>query len=206
MNAKNTIRLIVLIALIAFFLVGCSNNDGEIGKVSLRVVDSSTDIAKKLISQINDYNSVYISIIRVELVEEDTVIVLEDYTSDPMTINLLDLGSAGNLLIDGVNIPLGIYNQIRMILNAHEEQMQAPVNPASFLILEGDATEYPIFVPSGAQTGLKVNLMPQIELVDGSSFEIIFDFNSVNTIIKTGQNDRYIFRPTLMSATVTNNS
>ena len=134
------------------------------------------------------------------------MIVLDDYTADPLIINLMDLGSAGNLIVDGAELPLDTYNKVRMILDAPEEQNQAPINPVSFLTLAGDTTEYPIFVPSGAQTGLKINLTPNIELVDGASFEIAFDFNSENSIIKTGQNDRYIIKPTSMSATVTDNS
>ena len=194
------------ILIVLFLLIGCSDNVNEKNTVSLRVIDSSYDLAKELIIDTEDYTSINVTIIRIELTGEDTVIVLDDYTADPLTINLMDLGSAGNLLVDGAELPLDTYNKVRMILDAPEEQNQAPVNPNSFLTLEGDATEYPIFVPSGAQTGLKINLTPSIELVDGSSFEIVFDFNSENTINKTGQNERYIIRPTSMSATVIDNS
>jgi hypothetical protein len=178
--------------------------DEEQNTVSLRVIDSSySGVAKELTLDTEDYSAVNVSIIRIELTGDDTVIVLIDYETDPLLINLLDLGSAGTLLVDAAEIPLGTYNKIRMILDAPEEQNQAPVNPASLLTVEGDVTEYPIFIPSGSQTGLKINLNPHIELVDGSSFEIVFDFNSENTIKKEGQNDRYIIRPTSMSATVT---
>jgi hypothetical protein len=206
MKNISKVQLIISILFILFLLIGCSDNVNEKNTVSLRVIDSSSDLAKELIIDTEDYTSINVTIIRIELTGEDTVIVLDDYTADPLTINLMDLGSAGNLLVDGAELPLGTYNKVRMILDAPEEQNQAPVNPNSFLTLEGDATEYPIFVPSGAQTGLKINLTPSIELVDGSSFEIVFDFNSENTINKTGQNDRYIIRPTSMSATVTDNS
>jgi len=199
-------QLIISILFILFLLIGCSDNVNEKNTVSLRVIDSSSDLAKALITDTEDYTSVNVTIIRIELTGEDTVIVLDDYTAGPLTINLMDLGSAGTLLVDGAELPLGTYNKVRMILDAPEEQNQAPVNPNSFLTLEGDATEYPIFVPSGAQTGLKINLTPSIELVDGSSFEIVFNFNSENSVNKTGQNDRYIIRPTSMSATVTDNS
>ena len=200
------IQLITSILFTLFLLIGCSDNVNEKNSVSLRVIDSSSDLAKESIIDTENYSIVNVSIIRIELTGEDTVIVLDDYTADPLIINLMDLGSAGSLLVDGAELPLGTYNKVRMILDAPEEQNQAPVKPASFLTLEGDATEYPIFVPSGAQTGLKINLTPPIELVDGSSFEIVFDFNSENTINKTGQNDRYIIRPTSMSATITDNS
>ena len=200
------IQLITSILFTLFLLIGCSDNVNEKNSVSLRVIDSSSDLAKESIIDTENYSIVNVSIIRIELTGEDTVIVLDDYTADPLIINLMDLGIAGSLLVDGAELPLGTYNKVRMILDAPEEQNQAPVNPASFLTLEGDATEYPIFVPSGAQTGLKINLTPPIELVDGSSFEIVFDFNSENTINKTGQNDRYIIRPTSMSATITDNS
>ena len=200
-------KVFISVFCITFFLIGCSSTDDNYGIVSLRVIDSSySGLAKELIYDKGDYSIINISIIRIELTGDDTVIVFEDYGTDPLLINLLDLGSAGTLLISDAEIPLGNYNKIRMILDAPEEQKQAPVNPGSFLTLDGDTTEYAIFIPSGTQTGLKINLQPQLELIDGSSFEIVFDFNSENTITKTGQNNRYIIGPTSMSATVTDNS
>lgn len=206
MKYLSKFNLLTAILFITFFLNGCFGIEEEKSTVSLRVIDSSSSLAKELTLDTEDYSAVNVSIIRIELTSDDTVVVFADYTTAPLLINLLDLGSAGTLLIDDAEIPLGTYNKIRMILDAPEEQNQAPVSPASFLTIEGDATEYPIFVPSGAQTGLKISLTPPIELVDGSSFEIVFDFNSENTIKKTGQNDRYIIRPTSMSAVVTDNS
>ena len=200
-------KVFISVFCITFFLIGCSSTDDNYGIVSLRVIDSSySGLAKELIYDKGDYSIINISIIRIELTGDDTVIVFEDYGTDPLLINLLDLGSAGTLLISDAEIPLGNYNKIRMILDAPEEQNQAPVTPGSFLTLDGDTTEYTIFIPSGSQTGLKINLNPHIELVDGSSFEIVFDFNSENTIKKKDQNDRYMIRPTSMSATVTDNS
>jgi len=206
MKSRPKSQLIISILFALILLIKCSDNVNDNGTVSLRVIDSSSNLVKKLILDTEAYSAVNVLIIRIELTSEDTVIVLDDYEANPLIINLMDLGSTGNLIVDGAELPLGIYNKVRMILDAPEEQNQAPVNPASFLTLAGDTTEYPIFVPSGAQTGLKINLTPNIELVDGSSFEIVFDFNSENSIIKTGQNDRYIIRPTSMSAAVTDNS
>ena len=206
MKYLSKFTVLISVLFIALFLNGCFSTEEEQNTVSLRVIDSSSNLAKELTLSAEDYSAVNVSIIRIEITGDDAVIVLEDYAGAPFSINLLDLGSAGTLLVDAAEIPLGTYNKIRMILEAPEEQNQGPVNPASFLIVEGDVTEYPIFIPSGSQTGLKINLQPQLELIDGSSFEIVFDFNSENTIKKTGQNDRYIIRPTSMSATVTDNS
>lgn len=199
-------KVLTSILLLAFFLNGCLGTDDEQNTVSLRVIDSSYSGLTKVLTYDNkDYSIVNISIIRIELTSDDTVVVFQDYGTDPLLINLLDLGSAGTLLVSEAEIPVGNYNKIRMILDAPEEQNQAPVNPSSFLTIDGDVTEHPIFIPSGAQTGLKINLQPPLELIDGSSFEVVLDFNSKNTIKKTGQNDRYIIRPTSMSATVTDN-
>ena len=207
MNNLSKFKVLTSILFIAFFLNGCLGTDDEQNTVSLRIIDSSySGLAKELTLDTKDYSAVNVSIIRIELTGNDTVVVFKDYGTDPLLINLLDLGSAGNLLISDAEIPLGTYNKIRMILDAPEEQNPAPVNPASFLTIGGDDTQHPIFIPSGAQTGLKINLQPRLEIIGDSSFEIILDFNSENTIKKTGQNDRYIIRPTSMSATVTDNS
>ena len=206
MYSLSNFKVLTSILLLAFFLNGCLGTDDEQNTVSLRVIDFSYSGLTKVLTYDNeDYSIVNISIIRIELTSDDTVVVFQDYGTDPLLINLLDLGSAGTLLVSDAEIPVGNYNKIRMILDAPEEQNQAPVNPSSFLTIDGDVTEHPIFIPSGAQTGLKINLQPPLELIDGSSFEVILDFNSENTIKKTGQNDRYIIRPTSMSATVTDN-
>ncbi len=204
MNNISKLKVLTSILFITFLLNGCLGTDEEQNTVSLRVIDSSYSVvAKELTLNAEDYSAVNVSIIRIELTGDDGVVVLIDYETAPLLINLLDLGSDGILLISDADIPSGTYNKIRLILDAPEEQNQAPVNLGSFLTIEGDVTEYPIFIPSGSQTGLKINLKPHIELVDGNSFDIVFDFNSENTIKKTGQNDRYIIRPTSMSATVT---
>ncbi len=207
MNNLLKFKVLTLIMFIAFFLYGCLGTDDEQNTVSLRAIDSSySGLAKELTLDTMDYSAINVSIIRIELTGDGTVVVFVDYGTDPLLLNLLDLGSAGTLLIIDAEIPIGNYNKIRMILDAPEEQNQAPVNPSSFLTIDGDVTEHPIFIPSGAQTGLKINLQPLLELIDGSSFEVVLDFNSENTIKKTGQNDRYIIRPTSMNATVTDNS
>ncbi len=207
MNNLLKFKVLTLILFIAYFLYGCLGTDDEQNTVSLRVIDSSySGVAKELTLDTKDYSAINVSIIRIELTGDGTVVVFVDYGTDPLLINLLDLGNAGTLLISDAEIPVGNYNKIRMILDAPEEQNQAPVNPSSFLTIDGDVTEHPIFIPSGAQTGLKINLQPLLGLIDGSSFEVVLDFNSENTIKKTGQNDRYIIRPTSMNATVTDNS
>jgi hypothetical protein len=207
MNNLLKFKVLTLILFIAYFLYGCLGTDDEQNTVSLRVIDSSySGVAKELTLDTKDYSAINVSIIRIELTGDGTVVVFVDYGTDPLLINLLDLGNAGTLLISDAEIPVGNYNKIRMILDAPEEQNQIPVNPSSFLTIDGDVTEHPIFIPSGAQTGLKINLQPLLGLIDGSSFEVVLDFNSENTIKKTGQNDRYIIRPTSMNATVTDNS
>ena len=99
-------------------------------------------------------------------------------------------------------INLKKFAQVRIIIEAPEENQGPPTNLNSYLTIVDDPTEYPLFVPSGSQTGLKISLQPALEVSVGQSFEITLDFNSENTIKKAGANDRYIIRPTSMSATI----
>jgi len=155
-----------------------------------------------------DYTSVTVSIIRVELVrdlgeDEDEIVTLVDYGASPLSLDLLNLENSAYQLVGDENIPAGTYTQIRLIVEAAAEHESQPVNPATFVLLEGDEEQRPVYVPSGSKTGLKINLNPNLELGSGQTFDISLDFNSRNSVHQTGNNDRFILRSTSMSANLT---
>jgi len=57
-------QLILSILFILFLIIGCSDNVNEKNTVSLRVIDSSSDLAKELIIDTEDYTSINVTIIR----------------------------------------------------------------------------------------------------------------------------------------------
>ncbi len=89
MYNSSKFKVLTTILLITFFLIGCWSIDDEQSTVSLRVIDSSySGLTKELIYDKEDYSVINISIIRIELTGDDTVVVFQDYGTYPLLINL----------------------------------------------------------------------------------------------------------------------
>ena len=204
LKLSKTIILFSLVSVFLFFIAGCSDDKESPGQVSLKFTDSSLNsVAKSILVVDSGFTSVMVSVIRIEILSEnDSVVVLEDFEDTPLQIDLLDLGVDGVIVISEAEIGEGNFSQIRIIIEAPEENQGAPTNPNTYVTIGEDPTEHPLFVPSGALTGLKIHLTPDMELGLGQSFEITLDFNALQSIHRTGTNDRYIIRPTSMSAAV----
>lgn len=183
-------------------LSGCSESD-EKAQIDFYVTDSSAESAVILAKSAGAYESVVVALLRIELRGDGGTSVLRDFGNTPLVVDLMDLDSLGLLAVDDQSVSAGRYHQLRLIMDAPEETMGAPTNPESFLIATGDSTRHPIFVPSGGQSGMKVSLDPEVRIEPDLSYEIHLDFDSENSIRKTGINDRYIVRPTSVNATVT---
>ena len=99
------------------------------------------------------------------------------------TIDLLTLteGSAASLL-DDVVIPAGPYSWIRL---------QLADNPG-ILVLE-DGTEHDLVIPSGTQTGLKLN--GGFEAHDNASNHLVLDFDLRKSVVQAG--NKYLLKPVI---------
>lgn len=108
--------------------------------------------------------------------------------SDPsvQTIDLLEqTGGASALLLDGVTVPAGRVNWVRLLLAADAGTIKLSTG------------SYPLTVPSGDQTGLKLNrgfIVP----ADGEA-RIYIDFDVRKSIVEmhSGMTTSYKLKPTL---------
>jgi len=101
----------------------------------------------------------------------------------PKVINLLDYqGEQRILLLDDLNLASGEYQWIR--LGVKEDD--------SYIVING--SQFPLEIPSGAQTGLKLN--NGFTLATGSTNDFTIDFDLRKSVIKTGAGD-YKLKPTL---------
>jgi hypothetical protein len=116
----------------------------------------------------------------------------QDYPIEPpLQVDLLTLQSGGTIsLIDGVVVEPGEYN-IRLMLN------QAG-NKDSYIVLD-DGTEHELTIPSGAQTGLKLNSRLTIPANGAADYTI--DFDARRSIVQRGNanspNLEYALKPVL---------
>lgn len=127
-----------------------------------------------------------------------------EFTFDtPKRINLLALqGTNVDALLNNVVIPSGSYDWIRLQVNAEQDGTLD-----SYIKLD-DGNTYELSIPSGSQSGLKLNT--GFELITGAEFNFTIDFDLRKSIVITSQNE-YKLKPTLrlvnnaLSATVTGN-
>ena len=93
-------------------------------------------------------------------------------TSEEQSFNLLDFrnGVAANVV--EMEVPTGEYDLVRLY-----------VGEASITY---DGTEHNLFVPSGAQTGIKIFIEPAIQVEGGLTSELLLDFDVNRSFIVRG--------------------
>ncbi|NNJ72285.1 MAG: DUF4382 domain-containing protein, partial [Enterobacterales bacterium] len=112
-----------------------------------------------------------------------------EFTFEPRQIDLLALqGGGSELLLDDIEVLAGEYQSIRLMVNAERNTMD------SYIELP-DTNQISLFVPSGAQTGLKLN--DSFTVLAGGSSDLIIDFDLRKSITNPrGQSD-YFLKPRL---------
>ncbi len=94
--------------------------------------------------------------------------------------NLLDFQNGIDTVLAAGPVPTGVLNEIRFVLGSNNTIMI-------------DSTVYPITIPSGSESGLKVKLH---NAISGPLDSLTIDFDAGASIHQTGQGN-YIMRPVL---------
>jgi len=89
---------------------------------------------------------------------------------DPITVNLLEFSNGKTFELAAANLPTGHYTQIRLKIDNAE------------VVVNGQT--FPVTVPSGTQTGLK--LIAQFDIAEGQTLQLILDFDVRRSIVTTG--------------------
>lgn len=178
----------VALATTAFVLtaVGFSacdmNSSGGEGRLTVYLTDMPFPF--------DDAAEANVTIQRVELVSADSAetIVLTDSS---MSFNLLELQNGATATLASLEIPDGNYAQLRVIVDDDASVMMK------------DSTLFDLKVPSGSQTGIKINL-PEFDFSGADDdAEIIVDFNVEESFVVRGnpatvaEITGFIFKPVL---------
>lgn len=164
----------------ALALGGCSDDVSNTGRLTLGITDAPVD----------DATAVVVQFTGVELKRAGDS--AETFTFDaPRQIDLLALtGTDSELLLDGVRVPSGRYEWVRLMVDANEDGVTD-----SYIDLE-DGSRHELEVPSGDQSGLKLNTGFRVPAGGSASFTLDFDLRkSVHEPMDAG--DSYKLRPTL---------
>jgi hypothetical protein len=179
-----------VVSMILFALAGCSGGDGgsDTGRMSVSVTDAPVDDASSVVVQFGG-----VAFKR----EGEAPEVVQNLSPSPRQLNLLEYqeGRAA-LLLDGVTLPAGRYEWVRLIVDTQQN-----VRDSYIVLTTGEECE--LRVPSGAESGLKLNR--GFTLPADGSVALTIDFDLRKSIhAPPGQQGTteectqgYLMRPTL---------
>jgi Domain of unknown function (DUF4382) len=110
---------------------------------------------------------------------------------EPREIDLLDFQNGATVnLLDGVEVEAGDYNWMRLEVIAEQNR-----NDGSYILFES-GEQYPLYVPSGSETGLKLNR--PFTVAAGGITRLVADFDLRKSIIQPpGLSPNYVLKPVL---------
>jgi hypothetical protein len=174
---KITRILLALLIISALGFTACSDDDGATPATKATLSLSLTDAPA-------EYDAVNITFSEVAVSMNGGWVVL---SGEEVTVNLLEWNNGKSLELGRADVDPGKVTQIRLMVTKAE-------------IMIGN-TVHDVTIPSAEQTGLK--LVTNFELVAGSTYEFVIDFDAHSSIVTTGnpQNPNgYKLKPTLRVA------
>jgi hypothetical protein len=178
------------VALCAVAFAACSDTSGTgTGKLSVRLTDAPFPFSQVA--------SVDVFVVRVDAKQASTT---DEETADEnnhegwitiatpnSSINLLDLGQGKTMNLGETTLPTGNYQSFRLIVDTDQ----------SSLTLK-DGSKPPIFFPSAAHSGIKVNLAEPIQLTeDGSVMTLDFDIGRSFVMRGNSPSNGFNFKPVI---------
>jgi len=155
---------ILLAAVVAIGITACNNvnsPNGAKGSLQVKLTDSPAR-----------FDSVMIDIQKVEVQNVDSANGWMAISDSSMMVNLLDLTNGATTVLGEKKLDPGTYPQIRLVLG-----------PDNYVIKNGQRSD--LKVPSGQQSGLKINVNAKIE--PNVTYSLLLDFDSNRSISGTVQ-------------------
>lgn len=156
-------------------LAGCNGSSNSSATMNLAVTDTPVDGAQ----------SVVVAFTGVDLMGPGGQTSFSFASGKTIDI-LQQQGTNSASLLSGVTIPAGNYQWIRLNIDA-----------ANSYIVTSDGAQHPLYIPSGAQTGLK--LVSGFTVAQGSLADFVIDFNlrKAITLSNSGGSPTYMLTPAL---------
>jgi len=203
MNTPSILKRLGSLALFSALLAinGCGGSGGGssgagTGTLSLQITDGPVETAEHVYIQfsgleIQSADGKRTTLYYCQDPADATKTVLKDSACTtlpaPKQLDLLAIsGGQADLLLDSFTLPSGHYSWIRLMVDTagtHD----------SYIVVQGGA-DYELTIPSGMQTGLKLNR--GFDVPAGGSADFTIDFDLRKSVHVTGTGD-YMLRPTL---------
>lgn len=172
----------VLVGFLALAIIqvlgGCGENQdtatgpGGTGVISVRLTDAPA---------VYDALTIVVDSVRVHVDSGDTVSGWYTISRGPAHYDLLTYVNGRDTVIAEGPVPSGRYTQMRLYIGSGGS------------VTRGGRV-YPLVIPSGMQSGLKLNI--QADIVSGATYEVALDFEADHSIVATGSGG-YVLKPVI---------
>ena len=197
MDIPSSLRSTGLVLAFGILSAGCGNSSTTgSGALSLQITDAAVDGAEHVYVQFHGLGIQSASGTRTTLYYcQDSMDPMKTVVSAaacatpaaPKQIDLLALaGGQAEALLEGFTLPSGQYSWIRLMVDT------AGIHD-SYIVVSGGA-DYELTIPSGSETGLKLNRGFVVPAGGNADFTMDFDLRKSVTVTGTGD---YLLRPTL---------
>ena len=172
-NIKIFLPLTALAAMLGMVFSSCDslfndNKDEDTGTLSVLLTDGP--FPADLVAEAN------VTIDSLDIREKNTQDTTGAYTTisrEQGTYNLMDLRNGVTESLANLEVEEGIYNQVRLYVSEAE-------------VILKDGSEYPLQVPSGVRTGLKVFISPDIVVNKDITAELLLDIDVGKSFVVQG--------------------
>ena len=203
MNTSSILKtygsLVIFSTILAVSSCGGSGGGGSsgtgTGTLSLQITDAAVDTAEHVYVQFSGLEIQSADGKRTTLyycedpMDSTKIIVSADACTTPPKSKQIDLlafnGGLADSLLDSYTLPAGHYSWIPLMVDTAD-----PLD--SYIVVSG--TPYELTIPSGPQTGMKVNRGFDVPAGGSADFTIDFDLRKSVHVTGTGE---YMLRPTL---------
>jgi hypothetical protein len=145
--------------------------------------ETTTSFVVRLTDSPGDYEIVNIDIQAVEVHSDNGGWMTLDTNVD--VYDLLTLTNGVETVIANDDLPAGKVSQLRLILGDNNSVVV-------------DEESYSLTVPSGSESGLKLQM--HAELTEGITYSVLLDFDAAKSIVATGSG-KYILKPVIKAIT-----
>ncbi len=174
---------VVLLLGLGLLAVGCddfgSSSGSGMGTLEVRMHDAPIDSA----------DEVNVTVDRVEINNEESEEGWMTISEPQQTYNLLDLTNGAYVVLGDTTLEAGTYQQIRLIL----------ADSGHTVVIDGETHD--MMVPSGSQTGVKLNVNAEIQ--EDITYTLMLDFDARRSVVKRGHGQAspgYLLKPVIMAS------
>ncbi len=173
MNRINKLRSLTVVAVaVGVVFSGCElfDDEGDDTTGTLSVLLTDGPFPADLVAEAN------VTIDSLDIREKNTEDSTGAYTTlsrEQGTYNLMDLRNGVTETLANLEVAEGIYNQVRLYVSEAE-------------VILKDGSEYPLQVPSGVRTGLKIFISPDIVVNENITAELLLDVDVSKSFVVQG--------------------